>query len=110
MELVVVELDISAELDATECAEIAGAKLIGGTDLGSGRGRWMERNRDGRREYRRGACGSGGGGVGERLRLGRRRRAARARAGAAHAKFALRPRAETDSTEWHERRGRVDED
>jgi hypothetical protein len=48
MEVVVVELDTDAELDAIECAE-----LVGGTDLGSGRSRWMERSRDGRREYRR---------------------------------------------------------
>jgi hypothetical protein len=53
MEVVVVELDTDADLDAMECAEVAGTKLVGGTDLGSGRGRWMKRNRDGRREYRR---------------------------------------------------------
>ena len=45
------ELDTGMELDATEYAEVAGAELGGGTDLGSGRGRWMERSCDGRREY-----------------------------------------------------------
>ena len=48
-------------------------ELVDGTDLG----RWMERSRDGRREYGQGyaarvgaapASGSGGGGAGERLR------------------------------------------
>jgi hypothetical protein len=33
--------------------EIAGVKLVGGTDLGRDRGRWMER------EYRQGRCGGG---------------------------------------------------
>jgi hypothetical protein len=36
MKLVVVELNTGAELDATECAEVAGAKLVGGTDLSGG--------------------------------------------------------------------------
>jgi hypothetical protein len=52
MELVVVELDTDIELDAPECAEVAGAEIIGGTDIGSGHDRWMECSRDGRREYR----------------------------------------------------------
>jgi hypothetical protein len=59
MELVVVELDTNAELDATECAEVVGA------ELGNGHGRWMERNSDGRHEYGQGARGSGGGGADE---------------------------------------------
>jgi hypothetical protein len=42
MELILVELDAGAELDATECSEVVGAKLGGGTDLGSGCGRRME--------------------------------------------------------------------
>ena len=52
MELVLVELDTGAELDVTECAKIAGAELGGGTDLGRGKSRRMERSRDGRRESR----------------------------------------------------------
>jgi hypothetical protein len=36
MELVAVELNTRAELDATECVEVAGAELVGGMDLGSG--------------------------------------------------------------------------
>jgi hypothetical protein len=36
MELVVVEVNTRAELDATECVEVAGAELVGGMDLGSG--------------------------------------------------------------------------
>jgi hypothetical protein len=36
MELVLVDLDAGAELDATECVEVISAKLFGGTDLGSG--------------------------------------------------------------------------
>jgi hypothetical protein len=59
MELVVIELDTSAELDATECAVVAGA------ELGNGHDRWMERSNDGRREYGQGARGSGGGGADE---------------------------------------------
>jgi hypothetical protein len=54
LELIVVELDIGTELEATECAVVTGAALVGGTDLGSGRGRWMESNCNGRHEYRRG--------------------------------------------------------
>jgi hypothetical protein len=38
MELVAVELNTRAELDATECVEVAGAELVGGMDLGSGHG------------------------------------------------------------------------
>ena len=38
MELVVVEFDTGAELDVTKCVEVAGAELVGGMDLGSGRG------------------------------------------------------------------------
>jgi hypothetical protein len=67
MELVVVEFDTGTELDATECA-----KLVGGTDLGSGRSRWMEHSRNGRREYGQGTRGSGGGSAGERLGRGQR--------------------------------------
>jgi hypothetical protein len=51
-------LGTGTELDATECAEVAGVELGGGTDLGRDRGRWMERSCDGRREYGRGARGS----------------------------------------------------
>jgi hypothetical protein len=43
MDLVVVELNAVAELDTTEYVEVAGAELIGGMDLISGRGRQMER-------------------------------------------------------------------
>jgi hypothetical protein len=45
-----VKLDAGAKLDATECAEIIGAELVGGTNHGSGRGRQLERGRYGRRE------------------------------------------------------------
>jgi hypothetical protein len=55
-----VELDTGAELDGTECAEVTGAELIVGMDLGSGRNRWMERSLDWRSEYEQGARGSGG--------------------------------------------------
>jgi hypothetical protein len=51
-------LGTGMELDATKCAEVASVELVGGTDLGSGRGRWMERSCDGRREYGRGTRGS----------------------------------------------------
>jgi hypothetical protein len=68
MKLIVVELNTSAELDDTECAEVASAELIDDTDHSSGHGRWMERSHDGRREYERGHAAQ------ER----RRRRAARA--------------------------------
>jgi hypothetical protein len=44
MELVVVELD------ATVYVEVAGAELVSGTDLGSGRGKRMECGRDDRGE------------------------------------------------------------
>jgi hypothetical protein len=47
-----VELDAGAELNATECSEVADAELNGGTDHGSGHGRRMERDRDGRRKSR----------------------------------------------------------
>jgi hypothetical protein len=53
MELVLVELDAGVDFDATECSEVAGAELVGGTDPGNGRGRRMERGRDGRREPER---------------------------------------------------------
>ena len=65
MELIVVELDVGAELDATERAEVASVELIGSTNLNSGRDRHMECGRDGRRESGRGARGAGEGGVGE---------------------------------------------
>jgi hypothetical protein len=32
-------------------AEVAGVELVGDTDLGRGKGRRMERGRDGRREF-----------------------------------------------------------
>jgi hypothetical protein len=51
MELVVVELNAGLELDAMEYAEVVGAELDSGTDLGSGRSRRME------------ARGTGGGGA-----------------------------------------------
>jgi hypothetical protein len=72
------------DLDATECAEVADAELVSVMDLGNDRGTWMERSRDGRREYGQGASGAG------------RIRPATASEGAMH----KRP----------ERRGRVDED
>jgi hypothetical protein len=50
MELVVVELDAGAELDATECAEVADAELVGDTDLVSVHSKRMEHGRDGRHE------------------------------------------------------------
>ena len=34
-------------------------ELIGGTDLGRGHGRWMEHDRNGRREYGQGRRGGG---------------------------------------------------
>jgi hypothetical protein len=43
-----------AELDATECVEVAGVEHIGGTDLDSGRDMWMERGRDEKHESRQG--------------------------------------------------------
>jgi hypothetical protein len=48
MEPFFVELDAGTKLNAIECSKAAGAELDGGTDLGSGRGRRMERSRDGR--------------------------------------------------------------
>jgi hypothetical protein len=42
MELVIIELDTGVELDATECVEVDGAELVDGTNLGNGRGRWIE--------------------------------------------------------------------
>ena len=48
MELVLVDLDAGTRLNATECSEIAGAELGGGTDLCSGRDKRMECGRDGR--------------------------------------------------------------
>jgi hypothetical protein len=50
MELALVELDTGVELDVTECAEVVGAELVGGGDLGSGRGRQMGHAHDGRHE------------------------------------------------------------
>jgi hypothetical protein len=46
MELVLVELDAGTELDATECVEVVDAELVSGTNIGSGRGRRIERGRD----------------------------------------------------------------
>jgi hypothetical protein len=117
-----VELDASPELNATECSKLAGAELAGGTDLGSGRGRRMEHDRDGRRESRRlaawaaPASGAGRvrptseGGMGERspsrdggqCRWGQRPRAAQeesVRVGAARASGVV-PRAGARSAEW----------
>jgi hypothetical protein len=57
------------ELDATECAEVVGVELGGGTNLSSGRDRRM-RGRDGRRESRRlvgGVCRGG-----ERIKMPKR--------------------------------------
>jgi hypothetical protein len=54
MELVLVELDVM------ECSEVVGAELVGGTDLGSGRDRWIECNRDERRGARRRAVARAG--------------------------------------------------
>jgi hypothetical protein len=68
MELVLVEHNAGVELDATEYAEVIGAELVGSTELGSGRGRQMERGHDGRRESRRWANGAGGPGTGEQRR------------------------------------------
>jgi hypothetical protein len=41
MKLILVELDAGAKLETIECMEVVGAELIGGMDLGSGRGRHM---------------------------------------------------------------------
>jgi hypothetical protein len=38
MELAVVALDAGLELNVTEYTEVAGAELVSGTNLGSGRG------------------------------------------------------------------------
>jgi hypothetical protein len=54
-----VEFDAGAELDATECSDVVDAKIVGGTDLSSGRGRQMEYDRDGRREFRWRVGGAG---------------------------------------------------
>jgi hypothetical protein len=59
MELAIVELDTGAKLDATECAEVAGVELVGGTNLDGGRGTWMERGRNGRHKYGAGGTRSG---------------------------------------------------
>ena len=64
MEVVFVELDNGVELDAIEYREVAGAELISGTDLGSGRGKRMECGRDGRRESRWGRHATQVGGAG----------------------------------------------
>jgi hypothetical protein len=58
------ELNAGVELDATECAEVIGAELVSGMDVGSGRGRQMEHGRDRRRESRRRASGASAGGGG----------------------------------------------
>jgi hypothetical protein len=55
-----VELNTGADLDATKCSEVTGAELGGSTDLGSGRGRRMERDRYGRRDSGWQAGGTGG--------------------------------------------------
>jgi hypothetical protein len=59
MELVVVELDTDVELNSIECAEVASAELVSGTNFDSSCGRWIERSHSGRREFVRGARGSG---------------------------------------------------
>jgi hypothetical protein len=67
MELAIVELDTGAEFDATECAEVDGVELVGGTNLGGGRGMWMERGRDRRHKYGARGARLGGGSASERL-------------------------------------------
>jgi hypothetical protein len=52
MEFIVVDFDAGTELDDMGCTEVVSAELVGGTDLGSGRNRWMKRSCDGRQEYR----------------------------------------------------------
>ena len=59
------ELDAGTELDATECLEVADAVLIGGTSLGNGRGRRMERGHDGRHKSGRWEGDVGGEDAGE---------------------------------------------
>jgi hypothetical protein len=54
-----VEFDAGVELNAMECSEVVGAKIVGGMDLSSGHGRQMEYDRDGRREFRRRVGGAG---------------------------------------------------
>jgi hypothetical protein len=77
------KLDTGAELDVTECAEVAGVELGGGTDLSGGRGKWWS------------AATMGGASTSQRgTRLGRRRRRQSARA-----KSVLRSRAEAHYTE-----------
>jgi len=63
-----VELDAGVELDATECSKVADAQLVYGSNLGSGRGRRMERGRDERRESGRWASDVGRSCVDERRR------------------------------------------
>jgi hypothetical protein len=58
-ELILVELDVGAKLDATKCSKVADAELGDGTGLGSGYDRWMEHGHDGRRESRRWVGGTG---------------------------------------------------
>ena len=65
MELVLLELDVGVELDATECLEVAGAELGGDTVLNGDRDRRMEPGRDGRHEPIRRTCGTGRGNAGE---------------------------------------------
>jgi hypothetical protein len=59
MELIVVELDTGAEFNSTECAEVASAELVSGTNFDSSCCRWMERSHNGRREFVRGSSGRG---------------------------------------------------
>jgi hypothetical protein len=80
MELVIMELDIGMELDATECVKVAGVELVDRTDLGNGRSRWMELVQP-RQEAR--------------VRAGRCQRAVRA-------EFVLRPRAGAHNRERRE--------
>jgi hypothetical protein len=54
MELVVVELNAGAELDATECMEVTGVEHVGAMDLGRGCGIWMEYGHDGKRKSEKG--------------------------------------------------------
>jgi hypothetical protein len=66
MELVLVELDAGAELDATECLEVADAEPINDMDLDCGRDRRMERSRNRRYKSEWQEGGKCGGSAGER--------------------------------------------
>jgi hypothetical protein len=95
------ELHAGTELDSMECSEVAGAKLVCGMNLGSGRGRRMEPGRDGRHESgrRAGAVSTSGAGGVRPASGGQRGRAesvprwqpARARAAPARGACGVRP-------------------